>query len=544
MYTLRVKVCIVSRNNHPGALSGEGSDQSALELISHSFPTSTQTQHTSSPPFMSCRYRSVREGRILSSTCSVENSVDYFATKDLASTYASSPDDCCSQCQADSDCAAYTYVTKNWTLNCYLKHNSISWTSKPCSYCISGTPSGGITPPSSSVPAPIPATPTTGSDACAGETGIDYYSPVDLASLSATSAEGCCALCSSMSSCQGWTFVDKDWTLNCYLKGATGWKRKSCPECTSGAVNRSITGSAATYDPSPSSGSCSPRAGVDFYSPIDLTSVYTATAEDCCAHCSQNPLCWGWTWVTLDWDLNCYSKGSSGWQEKSCDHCISGIDSRASTLEEISGSQGETGYIPLAAECSGEAWVDLNGGDLQVGGVEYTGSAQACCDRCRSKATCYAWTFLASGYCYMKGSSGYRRQDCPGGAYCISGEVDRTIQSNFTLPPLATIPKDQYIQALSAAGDSSWSEFEGEVEGTVDLTFDEFQDFMSDSMKFVGNLCLKGYEHPCSEALKSVAGVVTMGKLGSLIEVQHIEEDGQRMHGNSPPNYTTFNWWG
>jgi hypothetical protein len=206
-------------------------------------------------------------------------------------------------------------------------------------------------------------------------------------------------------------------------------------------------------------------------------------------------------------------------------------------VEEISGSQGETGYIPLAAECSGEAWVDLNGGDLQVGGVEYTGSAQACCDRCRSKAACYAWTFLASGYCYMKGSSGYTRQYCPGGAYCVSGEVDRTIQSSVTLPPLATIPKDQYIAALAAAGDSSWSEFEGDVEGTIDLTFDELQDFMSDSMKFVGNLCVNGYEHPCSEALKSVAGVITMGKLDGFIE----EERRTRKH--SIPNYTTLNWW-
>lgn len=75
-------------------------------------------------------------------------------------------------------------------------------------------------------------------DTCTEEAGVDLYAAKDLAELPATSAGACCALCQSNPACSAWTYVDKDWTLACYLKGNSGWQRKPCADCTSGLVDR------------------------------------------------------------------------------------------------------------------------------------------------------------------------------------------------------------------------------------------------------------------------------------------------------------------
>ena len=49
-------------------------------------------------------------------------------------------------------------------------------------------------------------------------------------------------------------------------------------------------------------GTCSPREGIDLFSNNDLTAVKTASADACCEHCQQNPICWAWSFVTKeDW---------------------------------------------------------------------------------------------------------------------------------------------------------------------------------------------------------------------------------------------------
>lgn len=123
-------------------------------------------------------------------------------------------------------------------------------------------------------------------------------------------------------------------------------------------------------------------------------------------------------------DLNCYTKGANGWTEQNNDDCISGTVSRTASLQEVAGADGVTEYRPLSKGCAGEQDTHFSGGDL-AGGVEYTGSAQECCRRCSTKSDCFAWTYFDSGFCYLKGGSGWTRDSCPSEELCISGEVDR-----------------------------------------------------------------------------------------------------------------------
>lgn len=117
--------------------------------------------------------------------------------------------------------------------------------------------------------------------------------------------------------------------------------------------------------------------------------------------------------------------GPAGWTEQPCYSCTSGTDSRAVDLVEIPSESGNgTEFRPVSIGCESESSVAFVGGDID-GGVAFTASEQECCQACRGKPDCWAWTYYDRGFCYQKGAEGWVRQDCPEGEFCTSGKVDR-----------------------------------------------------------------------------------------------------------------------
>lgn len=301
--------------------------------------------------------------------------VDYFAEKDLAQLMVADADTCYAACRLDGSCLGWTFVD-GWAVNCYTKGSGHWGVSTNCSDCISGVV--------------LRTTVAT----CSGEAGKDYRAAQDLTSVFTQTAADCCQHCTNNDDCVAWTFVDKDWQINCYTKGSGDYEVVDVgKDYISGVVNRTCYGS----------------PGVDYMTTTDLAQLTVGTSAQCCGACKQNSSCLGWTFVD-GWAVNCYLKESGPWETRTnCTECTSGIVAR------------DNGVV-----CSGETGKDFFA-DEDLTAV-YVPDAGSCCKHCNDNSDCVAWTFVDKDWqinCYTKGSGDYGVRD--GDDSYISGVVDRSI---------------------------------------------------------------------------------------------------------------------
>ncbi|KAH9138861.1 hypothetical protein AeRB84_016839 [Aphanomyces euteiches] len=118
----------------------------------------------------------------------LEININYIG-QDIIWVSGSSPSYCCTACQANANCNAYTFALST----CYLKAARRSTASQP------GAVSAQVNKCSSI------------------EYGVDYPGN-DITAASASSVDDCCAFCRSQNGCQAYTF----WSGTCYLKSSRG----------------------------------------------------------------------------------------------------------------------------------------------------------------------------------------------------------------------------------------------------------------------------------------------------------------------------------
>jgi cellobiose dehydrogenase (acceptor) len=291
------------------------------------------------------------------STCpAVENGIDY-VDNDVGSAASPSVDGCCALCKAKTGCGAYSWTNHNGG-TCWLKSSKGS--TKVDASVKSGVISSSTTPTPTPTPTPTTATPST----CALVANTDYYGN-DLISQPSAAASGCCALCKALAGCKAFTWTG-DSGGTCWLKSAKG--------------SASVKAGAQSGEVATSSSCSAVEENVD-YSGNDVGSALSASVDGCCALCQAKTGCGAYTWTNFG--------GGTCWLKSSKGSTVSKSGARSAVLTASTGS------------CTLVNGVDYFGNDLTSAA---SGSASGCCDLCRAKTGCKAFTW-ASGTCYLKSAS-------------------------------------------------------------------------------------------------------------------------------------------
>ncbi|GLE10151.1 hypothetical protein PINS_up022162 [Pythium insidiosum] len=261
-----------------------------------------------------------------------------------------------------------------------------------------------------SLPTPAPLSRRL-ADACTIERGVDYAGN-DIGNAPGATPESCCATCAQTSGCGAFSWSSFNGGT-CWLKSGRGATK------TNANVHSAVVSS-----PSPAP-SCALETGVDYVA-NDIGSVAGASAQDCCAKCSQRAGCGAFSWSSFNGGT-CWLKSARG-QIKANAQVTSGTITAASTCAAI------------------ERGVDYKGNDI---GSQPGASVNDCCGKCSAFAGCsaFSWSGYNGGTCWLKSGRGATAAN----ANVHSGTVPSAAPTPTTAAP-APAP-GQHIQARIRRGE-------------------------------------------------------------------------------------------
>ncbi|ETI32955.1 hypothetical protein L915_19757, partial [Phytophthora nicotianae] len=229
----------------------------------------------------------------------------------------------------------------------------------------------------------IAANTGTSATCSTAENNIDYIGN-DLTSRTSSTASGCCSICAATSGCRAYSWNNYNGGT-CWLKSAKG-----STQSKSGVISATLNGG--------STSTCTTiEENVD-YTGNDVGNALSGTAEGCCSICRARSDCKAYTWTNYNTGT-CWLKSVKG----------------AFTTKTGARSAQISSTSPT---CTLVNNVDYNGNDI---GNSPSAAASGCCDSCRARSGCraFTWTNYNGGTCWLKSQQG------PGTT--VAGAVSGTI---------------------------------------------------------------------------------------------------------------------
>ncbi|ETP32886.1 hypothetical protein F442_18494, partial [Phytophthora nicotianae P10297] len=279
---------------------------------------------------------------------------------------------------------------------------------------------------------------------CPTTSGVDYLGN-DIKSVSNVKVTDCCTLCSQTSGCGAFT-----WTA---YQGGTCWLKSSKGNTAS---NAAATSAVLVEDPP----GCTLNDGYD-YPGNDIANVKNGNAGACCSICSSWPGCKAFTWTNNNGGT-CWLKSKkdsqvlkAGAKSSVVDNTVGECNMFEYDLDYIDNDIGNTpgksytdccGICHTWSGCRSFSWSSHNGGTCWLksarGQTQYKkgivssklldnpppsctlepnkdyvnydignvpgGKPEDCCDKCRAKNGCHAfsWSNHNYGTCWLKSTKG------------------------------------------------------------------------------------------------------------------------------------------
>ncbi|KAG3118126.1 hypothetical protein PI124_g3718 [Phytophthora idaei] len=279
-------------------------------------------------------------------SCPTTAGVDYLGN-DIKHVSNVQVSDCCTLCSQTSGCGAFTW-TSYLGGTCWLKSAK------------------GNTAPNAAATSAVLVPDQPG---CTLKDGYDYQDN-DIANVQSGNAGACCSICSSWPGCKAFTWSSHN-SGTCWLKSKKG---SEVPK--SGVKSAEVTNNV---------GECTFQYDLDFVD-NDIDNTPGKSYTDCCGICHNWSGCRSFSWSNAN--------GGTCWLKSA----------RGQTQYKVGVVSSQLLDNPQQS-CTLVANVDYLNND--IGSVPGSKPGD-CCDKCRAKTDCHAfsWSNHNSGTCWLKSGKG------------------------------------------------------------------------------------------------------------------------------------------